>query len=169
MTLSTTPTALRPCLWCYREYLPNFGGQRFCQRSCGISAWWTANGRRTSRKPISEHGTRSRYRHCSKTPGGPCDPCRAANNEHHKEAQAWRYQRKLVRIAERDEWVCGICSLPVDRKLSGSELWGPTLDHVVPQSWGEPDNDDDNLQLAHRLCNMRKSDAGRRALIKELI
>lgn len=59
------------------------------------------------------------------------------------------------RVYERDEWVCGLCARPVDRRLSGHEPWGATLDHRQTMSLGGP-HLYDNVQLAHRRCNEDK-------------
>lgn len=60
-------------------------------------------------------------------------------------------------LALRDGAVCGICSNPVDMELSGRELLGPVVDHVLPRAHGGP-NTPDNVQLAHMVCNARKQD-----------
>jgi len=62
-------------------------------------------------------------------------------------------------IYERDGWMCQLCDDPVDPDLGQSDLWGPTLDHIVCQSWGEePDHSPGNLRLAHRWCNSVRGD-----------
>ncbi len=70
--------------------------------------------------------------------------------------------RIRVDIYERDEWTCQLCFEPVDRDLmtlDPSNVWAPTLDHIVCQSWtSEPDHSPENLRLAHRWCNSVRSD-----------
>lgn len=63
----------------------------------------------------------------------------------------------LAEIAERGGYVCAVCGRPVDVMLPGSDLMGPTVDHVIPLSWGGPDIRA-NVQLAHRVCNTSKGD-----------
>lgn len=58
-------------------------------------------------------------------------------------------------IAERSHFKCGICEKRVDMSLSGMDSMGPTIDHIVPISLGGWDTPD-NVQLAHRVCNMSK-------------
>lgn len=58
-------------------------------------------------------------------------------------------------VAERDEFVCQICYTDVDMSRSGHDLHGPTIDHVYPLVHGGTDTLD-NVQLAHRVCNLRK-------------
>lgn len=60
-------------------------------------------------------------------------------------------------IAERDGFRCGICGDPVDMALSGLDDWGPTIDHVKALVNGGSDTLD-NVQLAHRTCNIAKGD-----------
>lgn len=60
-------------------------------------------------------------------------------------------------LAERDGATCGICGGPVDTSLSGRELMGPVVDHVIPRAHRGP-NTPGNVQLAHMLCNARKQD-----------
>jgi hypothetical protein len=60
-------------------------------------------------------------------------------------------------IAKRDGVACRLCGHDVDMTLSGMDYWGPTSDHIVAVSRGGHDIPI-NLQLAHRICNIRKSD-----------
>lgn len=60
-------------------------------------------------------------------------------------------------LAKRDGTACRLCGHEVDMTLSGMSYWGPTADHMVPVSRGGED-EPTNLQLAHRICNIRKSD-----------
>lgn len=55
-------------------------------------------------------------------------------------------------VADRDEWVCGICRMPVP--IEGD--W--EIDHVVPLCHGGRHRYA-NVQLAHALCNSRKHKA----------
>jgi 5-methylcytosine-specific restriction endonuclease McrA len=61
-------------------------------------------------------------------------------------------------IAERDGFICYLCSGVVDMSLPRVSRWGATLDHVIPVSKGGKDTAD-NLKLAHWICNNRKSDS----------
>lgn len=63
------------------------------------------------------------------------------------------------RIYERDGFVCQLCRVPVDMTLGSSDVWGATLDHVIPQSHQLiPDHSPKNLRLAHRYCNSIRGD-----------
>lgn len=57
----------------------------------------------------------------------------------------------------RDGGKCQICGKRVDRKLIPPNMMSATLDHIIPLSKGglhEPNN----IQLAHFICNSKKSD-----------
>lgn len=58
-------------------------------------------------------------------------------------------------VYERDEWVCGLCSEPVEHTLSWPDPMSPSLDHVLPLSKGGH-HVMENVQLAHLSCNVRK-------------
>ncbi|RVW06740.1 HNH endonuclease [Rhodococcus spongiicola] len=62
-------------------------------------------------------------------------------------------------LALRDGAICGICGGDVDMSLSRKDdgAMCPSVDHIVPRSLGGS-HDPSNLQLAHMVCNMRKSD-----------
>ncbi|MER7331681.1 MULTISPECIES: HNH endonuclease [unclassified Micromonospora] len=62
-----------------------------------------------------------------------------------------------LEIYERDGWICGICHQHVDPKLEFPHPWSKSLDHRIPVSKGGP-HSRENTQIAHLLCNLRKSD-----------
>lgn len=62
---------------------------------------------------------------------------------------------RLGELGERDKWVCQLCGGRVLESLSGMHPDGPTVDHIVPLSRGGWDGWD-NVQLAHRRCNVAK-------------
>jgi 5-methylcytosine-specific restriction endonuclease McrA len=55
----------------------------------------------------------------------------------------------------RDGWMCQLCGDHVDKTIRPMLPMGPTLDHIVPLARGGL-HVLDNVQLAHRICNMRK-------------
>lgn len=64
-----------------------------------------------------------------------------------------------LHVYERDQGVCQLCFKPVNMTLGPRDPLGPTLDHVVCQSWTLiPDHTAGNLRLAHRLCNSLRGD-----------
>lgn len=62
--------------------------------------------------------------------------------------------RKII-IATQD--ICAICGKPVDKKIKSPDPMSATIDHIIPLTKGGS-NELDNLQLAHRCCNLVKSD-----------
>ena len=65
--------------------------------------------------------------------------------------------RALVYV--RDAGVCQLCLTVVDMDLPPTHAWGPTVDHIICQSWTLlPDHRATNLRLAHRWCNSKRAD-----------
>ena len=60
-------------------------------------------------------------------------------------------------VYKRDNFTCKLCSLPIDMSLDRESNDAPSLDHIIPLSKGGM-HTMDNLQTAHRLCNIYKSD-----------
>ena len=61
-------------------------------------------------------------------------------------------------IYERDEWTCQLCLGAVDLSLYFNDRMAATLDHIEPQSAALiADHRPENLRLAHRACNSRRS------------
>lgn len=75
-----------------------------------------------------------------------------------RRGSAWAKLRLYV--LERDGWVCRMprCLHPagraIDRRLSGTARWGPTVDHVIERALGGPLEDPRFLRAAHRHCNV---------------
>ena len=63
------------------------------------------------------------------------------------------------RVFIRDRWRCGICRLPVDKRLRYPDQRSASLDHIVPMSKGGG-HTYINTQCAHLDCNLRKLAAG---------
>lgn len=61
----------------------------------------------------------------------------------------------LATIPARSGFRCGICGGRVGMSDRGDLQ--PTVDHIIPVACGGA-NHADNLQLAHRACNVRKRD-----------
>jgi HNH endonuclease len=82
-------------------------------------------------------------------------PSRIARRQLYKSLNTGPVSR--ISIYERDHWVCGLCSIPVDRHILYPDPQSASLDHVMPLSKGGT-NDPENLQLAHLGCNKAKKD-----------
>lgn len=77
-----------------------------------------------------------------------CRRCRSDKRKH---------GMSVEELARRDGIDCGICKQPVDLDLRAPNLMRASVDHINPRARGG-DNDPNNLQLAHLLCNCIKSD-----------
>lgn len=58
-------------------------------------------------------------------------------------------------IFERDDWICQICFVRIDRAVSRTHPDGATIDHVIPLSKGGAD-EPGNVVAAHWRCNRDK-------------
>lgn len=87
----------------------------------------------------------------------PWDERRRANY-HKRRALKLQLPADTIRpldVYERDEWICGLCSEPVDRRASYPDPMSASLDHILPLSKGGH-HTLSNVQLAHLACNVRK-------------
>ena len=60
------------------------------------------------------------------------------------------------RIVLASQSICGICGKPVDKSLKYPDPMSATVDHIIPVSMNGDPTSLDNLQLAHRCCNLAK-------------
>lgn len=140
--------ALR-CSACVGIYTPLFGmktcacgvdfrqikeGQASCSNACAQKAWKSAN-----RKPE------------------PWNDRRKANAIRRRALKSTDDAERFspLEIFERDGWVCGLCSLPVNKDLPWPHPDSPTLDHVLALARGG-NHTRANSQLAHARCNLSK-------------
>lgn len=63
-------------------------------------------------------------------------------------------------IGERDGWQCHLCGRKIDKNLSGDEWMGPTVDHLIPISDDDGHDVRSNVAIAHRSCNLKRSNTG---------
>jgi 5-methylcytosine-specific restriction endonuclease McrA len=61
----------------------------------------------------------------------------------------------VVEIADRDGWVCSICTEDIDSALAYPAEMSRSIDHIVPLCEGG-DDIRTNVAIAHLLCNKRK-------------
>ncbi|QSL67801.1 hypothetical protein [Nocardia phage P3.1] len=65
---------------------------------------------------------------------------------------------KLLTCLNRDDWMCQLCFQPISTSMvenSNSSLGGPSVDHIIPESWGASGSLW-NLRSAHSGCNVRR-------------
>ena len=60
-------------------------------------------------------------------------------------------------VFDRDDYICQICFKPIVKNLPPADWQSATLDHIIPISAGGL-HTMDNLQAAHKICNLKKSD-----------
>lgn len=60
-------------------------------------------------------------------------------------------------MAERDSWICHICSGEIDKTLKYPNRYSLSVDHVIPLAKGGS-HGYDNCKSSHWICNVLKSD-----------
>lgn len=166
------------CIECGSEYRGK-NAQKYCSKRCGIlvnnrnrakgteivvrvrtqvapratttvirGSWWCAG-------PCAVCGSGFVSRHTDKT----CSTaCRAEYYRRRRASRKISVSDRLRRlIYEFDDYVCQICFEPTDPNSGPSSNWFPSLDHIVPRSWGGDDSVG-NLRTAHRWCNSVRGD-----------
>ena len=86
------------------------------------------------------------------------NPDRMADYNHRRRARKYAVAYEKIDasvVAERDNWICGLCCLPISSDLRFPDPGYRSIDHVVPLSRGGS-HTYDNVQLAHLLCNNLK-------------
>lgn len=150
--------------------LPKFK-TRFCSDECRIRAYHIEHGLINHSEILTKECVI-----CGKTfqtwrsRNNCCSPeCRKEEDNRRAQAHSKRYKGitidkniNLKMLAKRDSNQCQICGLYVDwndiYKTNGKTVCGdmyPSIDHIKPISMGGF-HSWDNIQLAHRRCNMRK-------------
>lgn len=61
----------------------------------------------------------------------------------------------FAQVCIRDNWMCGLCRLTVDKKLLHPDPMSASIDHIIQVAWGGT-NDLGNLRLTHLVCNQRR-------------
>lgn len=59
-------------------------------------------------------------------------------------------------IFKRDEWICQICSTPIDSTLTHPDRMSASVDHIVELYKGGPDCET-NVRASHLTCNLSRS------------
>ena len=87
------------------------------------------------------------------------------NRQRWREAKHRRKAKRYGRIVEKIDYdkfiketenICGICKLPIDASLPGTESLSLTIDHIIPIGCGG-NHTKENIQLAHYVCNVKKN------------
>lgn len=156
-----------PCARCGEEFTLPRSDARFCSKPCA-RAWMRANetgecSEADCLRPVRAKGLCNKHykgllRSQGRLSGPPWSDARR---------DGWHRRRAIKKnastgepvilseIAERDEWTCGLCHLPVLPELKWPDPLSKSLDHVQPLSLGGI-HDPTNVQLAHLGCNSAK-------------
>ena len=143
-----------------------------CDRSACVRGWcsmhykrWQKRGDLGGAVPLKANQPRTDDGLCSVDGCGRPFMARGWCNLHYM-----RWRRALLagvatesytaeEIAERDRWICGICRKRIGRTLRFPHSRSLSVDHIVPISHGG-DDVRANVQPAHLICNIRKSNRG---------
>ena len=162
---------IKICPICKNEFKPINSRHIYCSRKCldkaisikGKKLWGEQYKARCFKCLIcgKEVTTKVGYRrklYCS-------DEClKKATKRKEKEKRAAEMKKSFVEpvsmkfVYNRDKGICGICGYPVINDSSPENIWGATIDHIIPLSKGGL-HQKSNCQLAHRLCNSMKCDS----------
>jgi 5-methylcytosine-specific restriction endonuclease McrA len=150
----------RACIECGSIF--TMKARRVCSQSCrdARAMAWVAIHRppRARRVETCPHcglmfeTAKPMQRHCSSQCGN------RARHSRRRAVEAGAYVEDVwrSRVYERDGYVCQLCHKPVKMGQVVPHPKAPTLDHVLPLSAGGT-HEYANVQLAHFLCNSRKS------------
>ena len=144
------------CLWCERVW---------CQRAAGHRSpyCWETECQRAKHR---DRFVRFKI-HFEETHGYPYvyDSWKKAIYERRRKAIVAAGEAfTRLEVFERDGWVCGICTEPIDSELRYPEPRSASVDHIVPLSldgehtWG-------NVRAAHLDCNVRRGNRVERELV----
>ena len=160
------PVTQRACTVCGGTFEAKRDDAMLCSSACG-NKWRDSNSDARCSEVDCERGVRAKglcamhWRRKARAEGretaASWDERRKANY-HKRRALKMQLPADDIRPAdvyERDEWVCNICSAPVDRNLVWPDPMSSSLDHVLPLSLGGH-HTMENVALAHLSCNVRK-------------
>lgn len=133
----TNEYVAKKCLHCGSEFVVNYYAEKrkYCSEVCAKKAERLSKNHKARAKRYYE---------------------RRKQRERKKGDRTRVYRAKIF---ERDGWRCQICGKKVNHELKWPHPKSATLDHIVPLSMGG-EHLPHNCQLAHFICNSRKSDYG---------
>lgn len=160
------PISDRSCVRCGGSFLAKRSDARFCSTRC-TNSWLDEHNPIRCSEDGCDRGVRAtglcsmHWRRVARADGRESNPewdDRRRANYHKRRALKALAPAEDVRpkvVYDRDSWICGLCSLPVDSSLSYPDPMSASLDHILPLSRGGH-HTYENTQLAHLSCNVRK-------------
>ncbi len=121
----------RQCQYCGKSFMPNRNDQKYCSRNCAENDRYNEEQRRQYH---NFKGSNRIYR----------------NGKPDRDVT-------LTKLYMRDMGICALCGKHIDFDCDVNSNNYPTIDHIIPISKGGL-HKWDNVQLACRGCNMKKSD-----------
>lgn len=175
-------TPMAKCLFCSAKF-PSRGKSR---KYCGPDCLFLANGttligprlEMTCSLPECDERFERRYlghRCCSERHGKllssrdrrargldkrPWDEARQENRERRRARMKGVYvgpKAPRFKIADRDDWLCGLCGDAIPRVVRHGHPLYLTIDHIIPLARGG-EHSPSNVQAAHATCNYAKGD-----------
>lgn len=161
------------CLGCSRQKLVRHK-RSYCSPSCNTVAWYQKNkDRLNAAKALKRNVYSIKCRECGKhfsSTKSNRSYCSYGCGEryYNRRKEALRREKitsngpvdwsiSIERLAKRDGRGCYICGDKMNFKVDYNHDNYPNIEHVKPISKGGT-HTWDNVKLAHRICNMKKSD-----------
>lgn len=160
------PRTDRPCRNCGAAFTAKKSDAEFCSSAC-YNRHLDENNPKRCTEADCDRGVRAKglcsmhWRRQARADGREANPVwneRRKAGYHKRRAQKSTTQVEDIEprdIYERDIWLCGLCSTPVDPDVAWPDPMSPSLDHIQPLSKGGA-HTYENVQLAHLTCNVSK-------------
>lgn len=163
------------CVTCLQPFVAARSDQKFCSRRCsGIANTRQARIERNQGFDGSRACADCGERFDIDRPRSMRKYCALCQRRRKKDTDSRKSQRRraagdpvpLSQVVAVRGQRCHICHRKIDLNLSGRQPMGPTIDHILPVSMGGT-NDLANLNIAHRVCNLRRGNRGPAQMILE--
>lgn len=166
LATATRELPVHTCLECGGNWSSTHRRSKFCSSRC-LNRHTDRNNPLRCSESDCDRGVRGKglcamhWRRKARADGREANPAWTESrkaNYHKRRAQKLTTQVEDLRpidIYERDIWLCGLCSTPVDPESAWPDPMSPSLDHIVPLSKGGA-HTYENTQLAHLTCNVSK-------------
>lgn len=167
----------KQCVWCNKEFKTTFPQKQCCSNECSYNyqrqkdrnEWEETRVERAAKHipdifACKECGSVVSTQYGERKTSYCSVECQEKDHQRQQRSKRDKQMRKAFRapvtfqkIYKRDAGICGICGLFVPLDKTPTNLWGATIDHIIPISQGGT-HEPSNCQLAHRICNSIKQD-----------